>query len=108
MQTKFLLDYNLKTLLSSLGLSSLFTDDADLSRITGLNNIKVSEAVHKAVIKVKESGVEAAAATGIIMVIQSSLIATPVPVVVDKPFLFLIQDTQSGLTLFMGQVCDIL
>ena len=68
--------------------------------------LKVSEAVHKAVIKVKESGVEAAAATGIVTVVKIQPINL-VHVVVDRPFLFLIRDTQSGLVLFLGQVCDI-
>ena len=99
-----MLEYNLKTPLSDLGLSSLFTSRSDLSGITGSKNLKVSQAIHKAVLKVRESGVEASAAVGMVGV--PHIWIPPVTVTVDRPFLFLIQDTQSGLMLFMGQVYE--
>ena len=90
--------------LSDLGMRSLFTSQGDLSRITGAKNLKVSQAIHKAVLKVRESGVEASASVGMVGV--PHVFIPPVDVAVDRPFLFLIQDTQSGLLLFMGQVYE--
>ncbi len=80
----------------------MFEESADLSGITGLNNIKVSKAIHKAVINVTETGAEASAATGIIGV--PHIFIPPTVVKVNRPFLFLVLDNISGLILFLGQV----
>ena len=50
-----------------------------------------------------EEGTEAAAVTAAVMMTRS-MPMPPVPVVVDRPFLFAVRDTQSGLILFMAKV----
>ena len=52
-----------------------------------------------------EAGTEAAAATAVVVVIES----VPEPIFVfraDQPFLFALRDNRSGLILFMGRVTD--
>ena len=51
-----------------------------------------------------EEGTEAAAATVAQFVPLSA--SFPVPFVCDRPFLFLIRDNESRLTLFTGHVTD--
>ena len=86
-------------------MNSLFDGRADLSLITGAKNLILSQAIHKATLNVGEKGAEASAAVGMVGV--PHIWIPPVEVSVDRPFLFLIQDRESGLILFTGQVYDI-
>ena len=52
-----------------------------------------------------EEGTEAAAATAVVVGLTSAP-AEPVELAVDRPFLFLIQERETGATLFMGRVTD--
>ncbi|XP_054166890.1 uncharacterized protein LOC128964328 [Oppia nitens] len=99
-------EYNLQNPLKQLGLSTVFESNADLSGITGSRNVHVSQAIHKAVFKVTETGAEASAAVGLVGV--PHIWIPPVEVKVDKPFIFIIRDINTGLILFLGQVLDIM
>lgn len=68
-------------------------------------NAYVSEAKQKVFIEVNEEGTEAAAVTGIEMR-TTSVGAPPVRFVVDRPFVVVIRDDQTGALLFVGQVND--
>jgi serpin B len=86
-----------------MGMSLSFTDKADFSGMTGDKSLFIQTAVQKAFIDVSEEGTEAAAATGMSMGLKS----IPRPSVIfraDRPFIFLIRDTESGLILFMGKL----
>jgi serpin B len=93
----------LKDALSALGMSGAFSSDADFSRMTGDRDLYISDAIHKAFIEVDESGTEAAAATAVIMN-ATAMPARPVQVKIDRPFIYLIRDMQTGTVLFLGQV----
>ena len=60
--------------------------------------------LQKAFIEVNEEGTEAAAATVAQFVPLSA--SFPIPFTCDRPFLFLIRDNESRLTLFTGHVTD--
>ncbi|XP_049626701.1 serpin A3-8-like [Suncus etruscus] len=98
-------DYDLDKVLPMLGISEVFSKDADLSGITGEQNLHVSQVVHKAVLDVAEEGTEAAAATGINMM-NKSLIRNSIVVDFNKPFLIIIisEDTQD--ILFLGKLAN--
>ncbi|XP_038192394.1 serine protease inhibitor A3N-like [Arvicola amphibius] len=98
-------DYKLEGILQQLGIRELFSMQADLSRITGTKNLSVSQVVHKAVLDVGETGTEAAAATGVMMM-GSALILNPLEVHFNRPFLMTISDTETQTSLFMAKVTN--
>ena len=78
---------------------------AGLNANAGDKSLHVDEVVQKAFIEVNEEGTEAAAATGLMM--KSTAIETPSVVFnFNKPFIFYIKDTKTGLNLFAGKVAD--
>jgi serpin B len=97
--------FNLVPALRQLGVTTAFTQDADFSGITAAERLRISAVVHKAYVDVDEQGTEAAAATAITFRPTAAFRPPPpVTVVVDRPFLFAIIDSRTGLPLFLGQV----
>ena len=99
---KFEVDYalSLKNIIAKLGLTA-----SDYSRISD-SPLMISQAVHKAYIKVDEKETEAAAATGIAMVTSALMPAPVIEFKADKPFLYLITDDADGKILFMGRMVN--
>ena len=91
----------LKDPLTDMGMGIAFSGQADFSGITPAP-LSIGEVIQKAFIGVDEAGTEAAAATAVTM---PGANPTPTPFVVDRPFLFFVQDA-TGLVLFSGQVVD--
>ena len=98
--------FDLVPVLRELGVRLAFGSGADFSGITRAERLAVDAAVHQAYIDVDEKGTEAAAATGVAMVALAMTRDQPVEVTVDRPFLFAITDTATGLPLFLGRVTD--
>ena len=97
--------FGLIPVLRQLGVEDAFTDAADFSGITAQERLFISAVVHQAYIDVDEQGTEAAAATAIGMrPMAMRREPDPIRLVVDRPFLFAIIDTATGLPLFLGQV----
>ncbi|XP_062037825.1 alpha-1-antiproteinase F-like [Lepus europaeus] len=94
--------YDLKPLLGKLGISHVFSDNADLSGITEQAALKVSKALHKAVLTIDERGTEAAGAT----VLGIMPVSLPQSVIFDRPFLFVIYSHEVKSPLFVGKVVD--
>ena len=106
---RFKVDYSveLPTPLQRLGMKTAFLDDADFSGIAP-PPLFISKARQKTFVEVKEEGTEAAAATIVVMNDKAEP-AEPehlFSMVVDRPFLFLIEDNRTGIILFMGLVYD--
>jgi len=106
-------NYDLGDYLFYLGMTDAFSPDAaDLLGIIGIqpgeeyggDSLYVTRATQDAYVKVNEEGTEAAAVTVITMARES--LSLPPSFVADHPFLFLIQDDESGAILFMGRVSD--
>ena len=64
----------------------------------------VEDALHKAFVAVDEVGTEAAAATAIVIALESA--PPPASMTIDRPFLFVIENDATGEPLFIGQVTD--
>ncbi len=96
--------FSLKEALSSLGMEQAFSNAADFSGMTGGFDLFIDNLFHKSFINVDEAGTEAAAATAVNM----SLTAVPeeLYVKVDRPFIYLIRDVQTGAVLFLGRVLN--
>jgi len=105
---KFKLEYGveLNQALQALGMKTAFDlDKADFSGIAP--QLFISHARQKTFVEVKEEGTEAAAVTGIAVPLSSSMPPpNPFEMIVDRPFLFLIEDNQTGTLLFMGVMFD--
>jgi len=97
---------DLTSKLGLLGISDLFTDNADLTGVTTDAPLKVSKVVHKSFIEVNEEGAEAAAATGAVMMMRSMpMPMAPPPIFkADHPFLFGIFDDTNEVFLFWGRI----
>ncbi|NXW00648.1 AACT protein, partial [Fregetta grallaria] len=95
--------YDVKNLLKEMGITEVFSSNADLSGISGSHNLQVSQAVHKALLEVGEAGTEAAGATAIIL---TRVLHPSVTIKFNRPFIILISDKATGTTLFMGKIVD--
>jgi len=70
------------------------------------DNLYVGDVLQKAMVAMQETGVEAAAATAVIVAGSSVSGPTPVPMVVNRPFVLAIVDVPTGALLFLGHVED--
>ena len=102
---KFESAFSLAETLSGMGMPDAFDARADFSGMTGTKELRISAIVHKAFVSVDEEGTEAAAATAV-MVLLSGPNKDPIPVTVNRPFIFLIRDTATGTVLFLGRVMN--
>ncbi|MEA3430914.1 MAG: serpin family protein [Nanoarchaeota archaeon] len=90
--------------LIGMGMPTAFSNDADFSGMDGTLKLKIDKVIHQAFVEVNEEGTEAAAATAVIMIEKS--MAMPTEFKADHPFIFLIQQKDTGNILFMGKVTD--
>ena len=97
--------FSLKKALTAMGMPVAFSADADFSGMTGKRDLAIDDVLHKAFVSVDEAGTEAAAATAVIMTL-TAVPAPPVVVTVDRPFIFLIRDIETGAILFVGRVVN--
>ncbi len=91
--------------LAGLGMPTAFGDAADFRAMTADAELRIGDVIHEAFVAVDEDGTEAAAATAVIAVAGAAP-AEPVPLVVDRPFLFAIHDAATAAPLFLGRVVD--
>jgi serpin B len=99
--------FSLVDALIALGMPSAFSSEAaDFSGMDGTHDLLITNVFHKAFVDVDEAGTEAAAATAVIVSLESAMPAEPVKVTVDRPFVFLIRDIRTGSVLFVGRVMD--
>lgn len=106
---KFETKYFMNNTLSEIGMPLAFSNSADFSGMTGIKDLIISQVIHQAFVEVNEEGTEAAAATAVIMSLGSvgPSIGHKIPVFrADHPFIFIIQQKNSGNILFMGRVSD--
>ncbi|PIZ82602.1 serpin family protein, partial [Candidatus Pacearchaeota archaeon CG_4_10_14_0_2_um_filter_05_32_18] len=108
-ETKYFMAEDLK----EMGMPTAF--DGSLADFTGMwnrqrdENLYISQVIHQTFIEVAEAGTEAAAATAVIVGETS---AGPGPVTKPKvftanhPFIFIIQQKDTGNILFMGRVSN--
>jgi serpin B len=100
--------YFMENVLSALGMPTAFSTQADFSGMDGTKDLFISSVIHQAFVKVDEQGTEAAAATAVVM---EEEIAMPMPMPsnifrADHPFVFLIQEKDTGNILFLGKVLN--
>ena len=92
--------------LAALGVKKSFTSDAEFFNIVNGTQLRIGGANHRAAIHINERGTQAAAVTEITMLGD---IATPEPPEevffhADRPYIFVIRDEETNVTLFVGAV----
>ncbi len=109
---KFKTEYSssLKDMLISMGIKKAFdSGSADFSKMitTKGENVYISEVMHKTYIDVNEKGTEAAAVTNIGMSMTSApSLEETFEMIVDRPFVFTIDDKESREALFIGAIIN--
>jgi len=98
-------EFSLKDTLTEMGMPIAFSGDADFSGMTGTRDLSISAVLHKAYVSVDEAGTEAAAATAVI-VGETAMPGQSAEVTIDRPFIFLIRDIETGAVLFIGRVLN--
>ncbi len=83
-----------------------FDREADFTGISSERPLFIFDAYHKAFVEVNEEGTEAAAATGVVMGLESARVSPTTTFRADHPFLFLIRDLRNGSVLFLGRVMN--
>lgn len=95
----------------ALGMKRAFSDSADFSGISEVKGLEITQILHKAFIEVSEKETEAAASTVVMIGVTSvGPYAPPAPKVkvvnVDRPFIVIIKDEETGQVLFMGNIVN--
>jgi len=102
---KLELAYKLNDVLISLGMGVAFNGAlADFSNITETIGLYISKVKHITFVEVNEEGTEAAAVTSIEMCGSTGEEPLEIFFRADRPFLFVIHETESNSILFMGKV----
>ena len=96
--------FQLENTLSDMGMPSAFGVSADFSGMDGTLSLYIASVIHKAFISVDENGTEAAAATAVLM--QKLNGESSVEFIIDRPFIYLIRDRDTGTILFIGRVLN--
>ena len=95
--------FRLKDALMELGMVDAF-GEADFSGMDDTRELFIREVCHEAFVAVDEAGTEAAAASAAVMERKGPRAEQEVSV--DRPFLFLIRDVETGSVLFLGHVVN--
>ncbi len=107
---KFKIAYKqeLKEFLQKMGMNNVFSENADFSLLSDLVPLFVSQVLHSAVIEVDETGTVVAAVTSI-AVSTMSIREEPKRFLMElnKPFIFVIVDTESEQVLFLGVLNEV-
>ena len=102
---KFEYEKTLNDMLKSMGMSIAFSlTEADFTNIDKRGQLYISEVKHKTFVQVDEEGTEAAAVTSVGVGV-TSVGQNPV-MRVDRPFIFVIREHNSGTILFMGKIVE--
>lgn len=109
MMPKFAIEskYDLMPSLQGMGIKHLFSDDADLSAINGLHDLRIAEVKHAARIDVNEYGTEFAPKEDPNPSLESGDCDGSEKTVTfraDHPILFVLRDSSTATVLSLGVV----
>ncbi|MBQ6360463.1 MAG: serpin family protein [Lachnospiraceae bacterium] len=99
---------SLKKPLRKAGVKTAFTKKADFRNMTA-QSVSVDDILHKTYIKLDKDGTEAAAVTAVVMKANSVFRpdAKIKKVYLNRPFVYAIIDSESGIPLFLGIVNEV-
>lgn len=103
---EFETEYKLVDSLENLGIHDAFDkNNADFQGMTD-EQVYLDQAIHKAFVNVNEEGTEAAAITALVVRAQSGPPEPRHEFVADHPFVFIIQENNTGEILFIGRLAN--
>ncbi len=95
-------DTELSPTLQEMGMTDAFTFAANFSRIAA-TPLAISRVIHKTHIDVDTEGTKAAAVTAVMMKDECApVISETKTVILDRPFVYMILDTETDVPVFMG------
>lgn len=108
---RFSLDYGAKSLkdaLVALGLRAAFeAGDGAFGAMSDDPDLHLSDVLQKARLEVSEEGTRAAAATAAVMMTRAAVLPPePRHVVLDRPFIMLVEEAATGVVIFAGAVTN--
>jgi len=99
--------FQLAETLSDMGMPDAFVYQvANFSGMDGSRELFIGQVVHKAFVVVDEEGTEAGAASAVVVPGAAPQPSTPIEVIVDRPFIFLIREINTDAILFIGRVLN--
>jgi len=101
---KYAYEIMLNDVLTDMGMGIAFTGGADFTGINRNGDLRIDYVKHKSFIEVNEKGTEAAAVT--IVAIERTSVGGPEKILfhVNRPFMYVITEKNTGAILFMGTV----
>lgn len=108
-QFEFESQLSLREALQSLGITDAFDSaKADFTRMgkSSFGPLFIDEVYHKTFIKVAEKGTKAGAATAVIMADSCAPFEPPFELTFDRPFIYAIIETETGMPVFFGCVTN--
>lgn len=109
MMPKYKVEYKVKLneALKNLGMSIAFR--SGVADFTGMSDrgkeLFIDKVWHKTYINVDEEGTEAAGVTSV-EIGYTSAKPTPIPFILDRPFVFVIREKESDAIIFIGKIVD--
>ncbi len=104
-------DADMSLILSKMGMTDAFSEDrADFSRLgeSTAGNIFINRVLHETYIRVDEKGTKAGAATVVEMTDGASAeVVDPKYVYLDRPFVYMLIDSENGIPFFIGTVLEV-
>ncbi len=98
-------DTELQGILKEMGMPAAFSDSADFSGISEDVPLRIDTVIHKTHVEVDAEGTKAAAVTAVTLRTNGELVTEETKyVILDRPFIFMIVDTNTHLPVFLGVV----
>jgi serpin B len=102
---RFQAEYELKDALTRLGMVDAFGSDADFSGMDGTKELFIDQVYHEAFVALDEAGTEATGATAVVVARKGMPLAQH-ELTINRPFIFLIRDIETGTILFLGHLVN--
>ena len=96
--------------LQAMGVTDAFdSETADFTAMGTSDNgpLFINDVIHKTYIKVDERGTKAGAVTAVEMNAEGAPMEEPKRVTLDRPFVYMIVDTQAMVPVFLGTMLDV-
>eukprot|EP00092_Neocalanus_flemingeri_P048657 GFUD01055579.1.p1 GENE.GFUD01055579.1~~GFUD01055579.1.p1 ORF type:complete len:144 (+),score=21.69 GFUD01055579.1:46-432(+) len=96
--------FNAAHALRSLGANAVFSLGAELDKINAAGPIQAGNIHHEAIVEVTNAGTDSAGGNTIEVRIADVEPPTTINILLDRPFIFIIQDTVNKIPVMVGRI----